>query len=81
MYHSFIDDDGCTYGSVEVFYLTARQIEEIDPSWDYENPEGDLGLTPGWYWQACFPGCLPDGEMVGPFKSEEDALGDARYVS
>ena len=32
----------------------------------------------GWYWQACFPGCLPDGDPVGPFETEAEALADAR---
>ena len=32
----------------------------------------------GWYWWPCFPGCLPDGDPVGPFLSEELALEDAR---
>ncbi len=31
----------------------------------------------GWYWQACFPGCLPDGEPVGPFDTSLDAYHDA----
>lgn len=39
---------------------------------------GALALTPGWYWWPCFPGCLPDGEPVGPFESEGEALEDAR---
>jgi hypothetical protein len=30
-----------------------------------------------WYWQACFPSCLPDGEMSGPFDSEAEARADA----
>jgi hypothetical protein len=36
------------------------------------------GLTGGWYWQACFPGCLPDGDPIGPFDTEAEALADAR---
>jgi hypothetical protein len=32
----------------------------------------------GWYWWSCFPGCLPDGEPMGPFESEAEALEDAR---
>lgn len=32
----------------------------------------------GWYWQACMPGCLPDGEPCGPFETEVAALEDAR---
>ena len=31
----------------------------------------------GWYWWACFPGCLPDGEATGPFPTEADADADA----
>lgn len=35
---------------------------------------------PGFYWHACQPGCLPDGEAVGPFPTAEgaylDAIGD-----
>lgn len=32
----------------------------------------------GWYWQSCFPDCLPDGEPNGPFDTEELAVEDAR---
>ena len=32
----------------------------------------------GWYWWACLPGCLPDGEPMGPFATERDAIADAR---
>jgi len=39
-----------------------------------ECPDG----LPGWYWQACFPGCLPDGEECGPFETYEEAIKDAR---
>lgn len=31
-----------------------------------------------WFWWPCFPGCLPDGDKSGPFKTEEEAIGDAR---
>ena len=31
-----------------------------------------------WYYWTCFPGCLPDGEPIGPFETEADALEDAR---
>jgi hypothetical protein len=32
----------------------------------------------GYYWQSCFPGCLPDGDPVGPFETEAEALADAQ---
>jgi hypothetical protein len=31
----------------------------------------------GWYWWACFPGCLPDGDAIGPFKSARAAYQNA----
>jgi len=35
----------------------------------------------GWYWQACYPGCLPDGDPMGPFASEEEAILNANSLS
>jgi hypothetical protein len=32
----------------------------------------------GWYWQACFPGCLPDSEPNGPFDTENEAIEAAQ---
>lgn len=37
-------------------------------------------MTPGFYWWSCFPGCLPDGDPVGPFETEAEALEDAQNV-
>lgn len=38
----------------------------------------DPYLEPGWYWVACWPGCLPDGDPQGPFETYEKAERDAR---
>jgi hypothetical protein len=43
----------------------------------YAECDGDR-LDEGWYWWPCFPGCLPDGEPVGPFETEDEAIKDAR---
>ena len=32
----------------------------------------------GWYWQSCFPGCVPHSDTFGPFATEAEALADAR---
>lgn len=32
----------------------------------------------GWYYWACFPGCLPDSDPVGPFETEEEAISEAQ---
>jgi hypothetical protein len=43
-----------------------------------DNAEPPLQYVLGWYWQACFPGCLPDGEPNGPFDTEQEAIADAQ---
>lgn len=45
------------------------------------NGSGDLELKPGWYWWACFPGRLPDGEPIGPFETEALAISNAQEES
>jgi hypothetical protein len=32
----------------------------------------------GWYWHACFPGCMPDGDPFGPFARSSQAYDEAR---
>lgn len=32
-----------------------------------------------WFWWACLPGCMPDGECNGPFESSLAAYSDAIY--
>lgn len=53
----------------EVFYASADELESDAPG-EY--------LPAGWYWWACFPGCLPDSDPFGPFETEAEALADAR---
>ena len=71
----YIDEDDC-------FDLNEQHLEEHEGYWFDEiedEVERKLAIqdegpyTPGWYWRACFPGCLPDGEPNGPFKNDETA--------
>lgn len=70
-YHSFVPSGRPTppsavgTGSFEVFWMP-------DPE-DVRTWNG-----PGWYWWACFPGCLPDGEPNGPYRTSYLAYVDAR---
>ncbi len=72
-YHSFhAEETQDEHGSLEVFWsafgaFCYEQCGECD---------GDQSAA-GWYWWACFPGCLPDGEPSGPFATSRDALEDA----
>ena len=54
--------------------LETFRIRATDP---WEGADGER-LAPGWYWWACFPGCMPDSDPHGPFDTEDAALLDAR---
>ena len=55
------------HGSLDVFWVDAHTGScASDPPQDA-----------GWYWWACAPGCLPDGEACGPFATSREALLDA----
>jgi len=67
-YHDFENPEtGETHGSFETFYNDGSEFQD----------ENDELLPAGFYWWACFPGCLPDGEPCGPFETEEEAIQDA----
>jgi hypothetical protein len=72
-FHRFVTDEGDLIGSFEVFHKTAV---EIGNDWDSTRITSET--TAGWYWWACFPGCLPDGEPMGPFETEQDAIESAQ---
>ena len=75
-YHQFTPAEGDPFGSFEVFYagvgecadLAKIEIAAAVPA------EDRTTYQPGWYWWACFPGCLPDGEADGPYDSEAAAI-------
>jgi hypothetical protein len=70
-YHQFhAEETQEPYGSFEVFWHGG-------PYGKAENDEDDLPMAPGWYWAAGFPGCMWDGEPVGPFTSSMHAHKDA----
>jgi hypothetical protein len=37
----------------------------------------DNSIVGGFFWWCCFPGCMPEGPAIGPFKTREEALQDA----
>lgn len=61
--------------NIEVFYVSPKEAaQNAAQSTDDE----DYCSADGWYWQACFPGCLPDGEPFGPFETEAEAIAHAQ---
>lgn len=65
-YQKFVNHEtGELYGSFEVYYYDPHHENQI------------RGDQKGWYWWACSPGCLPDGNSNGPFPTAESAYLDA----
>lgn len=58
---------------LEVFFLAAGEMDVGDD--DAGEP---IPCERGWHYWFCFPGCMPDGELQGPFATEAEALVDAR---
>ena len=58
----------------------ALMEDGIEETPDPDNPvhRDTVKHLAGWYWWSCFPGCLPDGDPIGPFSTEEEAIADAR---
>lgn len=72
----------------EIFYMTAREFETAHESgtWmeDYMNARDtdwtdaamirdDAAKLEGWYVWCCLPGCMPDSDALGPYKTEREA--------
>jgi hypothetical protein len=76
-YHQFTSEEGEPYGSFEVFWLNSPELDSQKYARSQTDP--DCGpQEPGWYWWACFPGCLPEGDPTGPFETSVAAYSDAQ---
>ena len=89
-YYQFADFDPAEeeQGSYEVFYMNrehlirAGVLKEVNDTWFHiDEMEEWWPCEPndyeGYYWWWCFPGCIPDGDLNGPYSSIEDAHADA----
>jgi hypothetical protein len=61
------ESDPHTLPDIEIFFANKGE-------WQDKNGPNDAG----YYWQSCFPGCLPDSDPIGPFETEAEALADAQ---
>ena len=43
-----------------------------------ENMVEELGITGGWAWCYCLPGCLPDSSWSATFATYDEAVADAK---
>ena len=80
-------DDTYALPDAEVFHVDAIDLEDEDTCFadlvagkvedGYDRDEAIHDLI-GFYWWCCFPGCMPEGDPMGPFATQEDAIADAR---
>jgi hypothetical protein len=52
------------------------------PIWRHCDENNDLwpcdpATYEGYYWWACYPGCLPDSDLNGPYATPDEAHADA----
>lgn len=76
-YHQFhAEETQEPYGSFEVFWHDGSPDSMAEHASDIPDEEPET-FKPGWYWWACFPGCMPDSEPNGPFAYSRQAHEDA----
>lgn len=78
--------------TLEIFTMTASEfassqdgstwmadcMENNGVEWDdAESVKLESEALAGYYYWCCFPGCLPEGDAIGPFKTYNEALHDA----
>ena len=73
-----LESESYSLPNVEVFYADYFLPTVDNLSEEQQRKPGSESI--GWYWWACFPGCLPDGDATGPFKTEAEAIADAQEV-
>ena len=62
---------------VRITFLNEYDCDDLNQNEGLSESKGDTIYTPGYYWCVCFPGCLPESDFNGPFRSEESAEKDA----
>lgn len=73
-------DEPYSLPDCEIFYMSDSDAQFMLSECELLDSDDDRDLS-GWYWWACFPGCLPDGDPSGPFDSYLEALIDARSAN
>jgi len=69
-------DEELMYEALKRFPLATMNSRDRQKAIDWAVAES--GATGGYFWWSCFPGCLPDGPAIGPFKTRKQALKDAQ---
>lgn len=69
------DEESDSYDSIPEGFDLEEQGYEVWHASQYPDAlDQDDAEHDAWYWWACQPGCLPDGDPNGPYESYEDAV-------
>lgn len=91
-YYQFTNEYGERFGSCELFYWDRFDCQDaelikltqdgwVSFDWRGDPDPCDPADYEGWYWQACFPGCLPDGDPMGPYPTESECMQAAQVAA
>ena len=69
------EQDPYALPNAEVFEVSESDCQPGSVFW---NDDDNEPFKPGFYWWACMPGCMPDSDPQGPFKTEQEAIDDAQ---
>ena len=67
--------------TLPTLWVTTLTHQEALAQWEnpeeYDDDECQPSLA-GWYYVSCLPGCMPDGDFMGPYATEKDAAKAGR---
>jgi len=72
----YCEEDIYQFSKRHEFRLASMNSRDRDAMFDAMIEE--LGITGGWFYWFCFPGCLPDSTPFGPFDTRQEAIDAAR---
>lgn len=85
------EQDKWSLPDVEVFYMDrsdfrhapsdtwmAERMEETKADDTLASELAAAADLEGFYYWFCLPGCLPDSDPIGPFKTEDEAIAAAQ---
>ncbi len=61
---------------LELFFMSTMTIDDLPADSPFRDQDTGQPL-PGFYFWACFPGCLPDSDPSGPYEMSVEAVAAA----
>jgi hypothetical protein len=74
--HKNRNDNGQLKSYSEIAQDNNLEVFHCPDDYPLEDENGEP-VEPGFYWWSCSPGCIPDGEPIGPYDTEHEATAEA----